>query len=177
VIPSVEIEVRNVRVDIEKKTLEKIGKATFSMKVDSEAVTGYLRKHGGKELKDLEVEFRDSSTFIKGTPKVKGFDLPAEVEGTPVLKGKRIINFEAKEIKVLGIPLPKAAIEELEDKLNPVLDLSGLELPIELTKVEVEKKALLIEAKGRYEANDPDAKERDEDRKARDKSRKEREKP
>jgi hypothetical protein len=73
-----------------------------------------------------------------------GLDLPSEVEGKPVLTGSDAIDFRASKLSVLGVRLPRLAVDALEREINPVVDLSGLKLPVRITEFAVRGEKLLL---------------------------------
>jgi hypothetical protein len=153
-IPRINLRLQDVKVDIANRSLERIGKAFLSATLDEQAVTKYIRRSGAGDIQNLKISFRGSSVFISGAPQVNGIRLPSQVEGKPVLRGHRHVDFEAKRASVFGISLPESAVNSLEKKINPVVDLSGLKLPVRITKVAVKGSRLVIDARGELDEKD-----------------------
>ena len=66
--------------------------------------------------------------------------------GKPEVRGGDRVNFRASKVAVLGVRLPGFAVDELEKKINPVVDLSGLKVPLRITSLRIVGERL--EAKG-----------------------------
>jgi hypothetical protein len=154
VIPRINLRLQDVKVDIANRSLERIGKAFLSATLDDEAVTKYIKRAGSGDIQNLKVAFRGNTVFVSGAPQVNGIRLPSQVEGKPVLRGHRHVDFQAKRASVFGISLPESALNELEKKINPVVDLSGLKLPVRITKVAVKNSRLVIDARGELDEKD-----------------------
>ena len=137
VIPKMEMKLEGVRVGLGSRTLEGVGKSLFSASLGEEAVSSFVTRRAGVNVRDVRVGFRSGEIQVKGTPEVLGFGLPSEVRGKPVVTRGDTIDFRAGRVSVLGLGLPRIAVDRLEDRINPVVDLSGLKLPVRITEIRV----------------------------------------
>lgn len=137
VIPQMDLHLEDVRLGIASRTLDSVGKSDFSAALGAEGVTQYVRKRAGASVRDVSVRFRDGQIWVKGTPELMGVPLRSEVAGKPVISNRNTVDFSASQVSVLGLKLPRLAVNELERKVNPVVDLSGLKLPVRITELAV----------------------------------------
>ncbi|MFN3648276.1 MAG: DUF2993 domain-containing protein [Armatimonadota bacterium] len=137
VIPKMALNLQEVQVGLGSRSLESVGKGLFSAALDENVVSRFISKRAGASVKDVRVAFRDGELQVSGTPEIMGFGVKSEVAGRPVLSGRDAVNFEASKVSVLGLRLPGFAVDELEKRINPVVDLSGLKLPVRITELDV----------------------------------------
>jgi hypothetical protein len=137
VIPDMSLHMEGVKVGLGSRSLESVARSAFSAALTPDVVTRFIRKRAGADVKDVRVQFRKGQLVVAGTPALMGFDLPSEVSGKPVLNGDDAVDFRASAVSVLGLRLPRFAIDELEKQINPVVDLSGLKLPVRITGLRV----------------------------------------
>ena len=64
--------------------------------------------------------------------------VPMDVEGRPMLRGPTAIDFAASRVAVLRLGLPEFAVRRMEARINPLIDLTTMPLPLHLTTVEIE---------------------------------------
>lgn len=136
-IPQMDLHLEDVRLGLASRTLDSVGKSDFTAALGADAVTQYVRKRAGANVRDVSVGFRDGQIWVKGTPELMGLPLRSEVAGKPVLSGRNTVDFRASQVSVLGLKLPRLAVNELERKVNPVVDLSHLKLPVRITELAV----------------------------------------
>ena len=144
-IPELDMTLQDVRLGLASRSLESVGKSEFTAGLGAAAITAFVKHRGGPKLKDVRVKLERGEIMVGATPEVMGFGLPSEVSGKPVLKGADAINFEASRLTVFGVRLPALAVEALERKINPVVDLSGLKVPVRVTDLRVQGDRLLAE--------------------------------
>ena len=150
VIPQLGLQMEDVKLALASRSLESVAKSLFSASLGEEAVTRYVQKRAGVGVRDVRVAFRDSQLHVKATPELLGFGLPSEVSGKPVLNGEDAIDFRASRVSVLGIRVPRLAVDELERKINPVVDLSGLKLPVRITDLRVQGSRLVADGSASF---------------------------
>lgn len=145
VIPKMDLTLRDVRLGLGSRKLESVSKGDFALGLGEEVVTRYVQKRGGPKVRDAKVRFSNGQIAVKATPELFGVGLPSEVEGKPVLTGGDAINFRASKLSVLGVRIPQLAVDALEREINPVVDLSGLKLPVKITDFSVKGSKLVAE--------------------------------
>lgn len=154
-IPRMDLRLRDVHLGLLDRKLEGIGSGDFSLALGQEAVNHFLgaraRRVGGVDVKDVSVALRGSQLMVRATPALMGLDLPSEVTGKPVLSGGDAVDFRADRAAVLGFRLPSFALRELEKRVNPVADFSGLKLPVQITRLRLQGGRLLVDGDLRVE--------------------------
>src|SRR5688500_5267966 len=68
VIPRMDLQLHDVRIDLGKRSLREVGSGLFSAFLDDGAVSRYVAKRSG--IRDVHVGFRDGQVWVKGTPEV-----------------------------------------------------------------------------------------------------------
>ena len=150
VIPRMDLRLEDVKVGLGSRRLESVGKGLFSAELGEAAVTRYVQKRAGADVRDVRVRFQRGQIVVNATPDLLGFNVPSEVAGKPVLKGLDAVNFRASKVSLGGLRLPRFAMDALEDKVNPVVDLSGLKLPVRIGKLQVQGDRLVAEGIGTF---------------------------
>jgi hypothetical protein len=146
VIPRMELKLQDVRFNMLARSLDGVGKGDFSAALGQDVVTRFIRQRtGGAGVRDVSVAFRSGQIAVKGTPELLGFGMPSEMVGKPVLRGRDAVDFQASSVSVFGMKLPQFAVDTLERKINPVVDLSGLKLPVRITKFSIQGNRLVAD--------------------------------
>ncbi len=154
-IPWIEIEGRSVRaiegLDLDElrvrldevrfsrgdHQVREIGSTRFQARISAAAVTRFVHRRG-PILRDVEVRFVPGGVQVHGARPLLGISVPFEIEGTPVLRGMTTIDFDASRIAILRLGLPEFAVQRIEARLNPLIDLAALPLPLRLAAVRIE---------------------------------------
>jgi hypothetical protein len=150
-IPDMGLNLEGVKLALGSRTIQSVSKNDFTAGLGGAAVTSFIRKRAGARVRDVSVAFRDGQLAVKGTPELLGFGLPSEVAGKPVLTGDDAIDFNANRVSVLGFRVPRFAVEQLEKKVNPVVDLSGLKLPVKITDIGIRGERLTAQGRLSFE--------------------------
>ena len=143
VIPELDLHLEDVKLGLKSRGIDKVGKSDFSVGLGEAAVSNYVRHRGGARLKDVTVAFQKGQIMVGGTPELLGFPVRTQVAGKPVIRGGTAIDFDASRVDVGGIKLPGMVVDALEKKVNPVVDLSGLKLPVRISDFRVEGSRLV----------------------------------
>lgn len=145
VIPEMDMHLEGVKLGLSARKLESVSKSLFSASLGEAAVSRYVSKRAGARLRDVKVAFRNNEIQVSGTPELLGFGMKSEVRGAPVLSGGDAVDFRASRVSVLGLKLPRFAVDTLEERINPVVDLSGLKLPVKITELRVRGNRLVAD--------------------------------
>jgi len=148
--------IKNMKFDLKEQAILEVGDSLFTGKIQAEAVRRFALKHAKDKVKDLEIVFRGGQMEVWGEvdPGGIGFALPVKVRGTPVLHDN-VIDFDADQVSVATLKLPKSLVRILEKQVNPIADLKGLKIPAKLTKVAIEGDRLVAEAKLDFSGGPP----------------------
>lgn len=118
---------------------------TFLAEFSKQNVTRYVRRRMGRKLPDFQLAFYRDRIVVRGKPDVSGVDLPSEVAGRPYVRRGSEVHFRASRVKVLGIRITEVAANALEKRINPVINLADLDLPIQIRRLRVRRNALTLE--------------------------------
>ena len=97
-----------------------------------------------EHLRDVNVILEHGALTITGEYLVVGLWTSFRVSGSLDLLDPGRIGFRTSGARAAGIPVPGPAIRYLERRLNPVLDVSDLLLPVELTAVLVRPDGVVV---------------------------------
>jgi hypothetical protein len=145
VIPKMDLTLHDVQLNLLNRSLDSVGRSLFSLGVGEEAVSRFVQKRAGAGVRDVRVAFRNGQVVVNATPELLGFPLPSEVAGKPVMNGLESIDFRASHLSVAGLRIPRFGVNMLEEKINPVVDLSGLKLPVQIRNFRIEGNRLVAD--------------------------------
>jgi len=146
VISQAALTLENLHYDMEKRTIAEVGNSLFVGRFGEDAVERYIRERGASKVQHVRVHFRDRKIEVDGKVDAGGVLLDAEVVGAPRLHDNTV-DFEADDVSVLSLHMPRWVVRRLEKEINPVVDLRGLKLPAKLTRVAVDGERLVAEGK------------------------------
>ena len=89
---------------------------------------------------------------VHAAPALLGIRVPVKVAGRPLLRPDGKIDFDTSHLSVSVLPLPSPVLTLLERRINPILDLASLKLPLELTDVRIEPGFAMVQATARLAA-------------------------
>jgi hypothetical protein len=144
-LPELGFTLNDVKLGLTSRRLDSVGKSDFTAGLPAEAITAFVRHRGGPRLKDAKVVLEDGEILVAANPELLGFGVPSEVAGKPVLRGTDAIDFKASKAAVFGVKLPRLALDALEKKVNPVVELSGLNVPVRIMKLAVQGERLVAD--------------------------------
>lgn len=150
VIDQAEVNLRDVRFDRAEKRVESIGAVDASARVLAADIAAFLDARPGLDAVGVQF-FGGNEIAVSALPSVAGLTLPAQtrvtMRGVLVPDGSRL-KLEIVDLRAAGMEvglLPKAALQAL---INPIVDLSNLPAPSQISSARVEGEALVIEASG-----------------------------
>jgi hypothetical protein len=139
-----ELQVRlvDVRFNRASRDVREIGVTRFEASVSAASVVSFLHRRS-PNLRDVQVTFAGEAVRVRATRPVLGVGVPVEIEGHPVLRGAAI-DFSASRVAVLRLGLPEFAVRNVEQRINPLVDLTTMPLPLHLMAVRVEGDRVVI---------------------------------
>ncbi|MEO7718644.1 MAG: DUF2993 domain-containing protein [Capsulimonas sp.] len=131
--------------DTKAHTLQKIGALDFDGSLSQENLTHYLSQVKGK-ASGLQVTLRDSSLEASVPVSPLGIQTTVRLSGnlTPHPGEPNKLDFQADGGHLGIVPLPASLLNLALDRLNPVLDLSGVRIPLSVTSATVEHGELKV---------------------------------
>ncbi|MDX1933918.1 MAG: DUF2993 domain-containing protein [Capsulimonadales bacterium] len=137
------LDFEEVSLDTRARRLQSIGRATFECRIHAPVLQEYVRRQH-PEIPDLGIALRADSLFITARPDALGLvekpfqlDLPGKLPVTITVEGKLTpsgptqLNFSPEKAGVSIVPIPRFALEFLAKRLNPVVNLSTMKVPIQ----------------------------------------------
>ena len=71
---------------------------------------------------------------------------------TPTRPGAATLNFVADKARLSFVPVPAFLVNRALDAVNPIVDLSGLKVPVALQSVDVQNGALVLRGTANLDA-------------------------
>ena len=139
------VDADEVAVDLKTRSLQGVSQALFSARIDEAPLDAMARK---RRPKLLDLKLRLTGKWVEATvrPEVFGYPtIPITVRGTlAVRSGGRALDFSPDRGRLSVVPIPEALLDFVAERLNPVVDLSGLSVPLQIQRAEVAGGALTL---------------------------------
>ncbi|MBB6053493.1 LmeA family phospholipid-binding protein [Armatimonas rosea] len=144
-VAELRVDAAEIEVDRERASLKSVGEARFTARID-EAELNRLVRTRRPRLADLRVQLRGRYVSVQVTPELLGHPtVPIQVEGNLLSKGGGVaLDFEPDKARLLIVPIPKPLLDFVAERLNPVVDFSGLRAPIRVESAEAKGGYLLL---------------------------------
>lgn len=107
----------------------------FDMQVNEKDFMDYLQGAGG--LADVSVQFLKDKAVVSAPVDVLGRKVKAEVQGHFVVEGKTKVRFVGDKLLIAKASVPPAVQKEILSALQPVVDFSGLDVPLTIKEVKI----------------------------------------
>jgi LmeA-like phospholipid-binding len=142
-LESLHLELNDLRYHAPPNEALTVGESLLVIHLTEAALNDYLRRQHPKS--PTEVAFHDGTVTLKGTMRLLGGVLtPVETSGRlEIAEGSRI-EYHADTVHFPAETAPDAGAEYIEKSLNPLLDVTRLNLPIRLNGIEVEPGRLVV---------------------------------
>lgn len=144
------LELDDVRYDREAERLKEVGSARLTAVIRTNDLADFLETY--RNVREAEVLLRspDQAT-IRLRPQVGNLSVPKGV--TVNVSGQLIgeatqLRFEVDEVSAAGFDLSAIAARRLSDVINPLADLQGLPIDVEITSVIVAGETIGLEVVG-----------------------------
>lgn len=92
----------------------------------------------------LHIHCRPGAMVVKAVAHAHGFGIPVAVRGAPKIRGTQIL-FDLDRASVMHVRVPRRFIDKLEAKVNPLADLSGMDVPARLDRISIGEGTLVAE--------------------------------
>lgn len=139
------LDFAEVAVDTTAKKLRSVGSATFSVSLSGENLNRYvvaLRP----DVHGLRASLTHDAIRLEASPQdpFKLIAVPIAVEGKLIPHDATALNFRPDRVRVTILNIPKFALDFIEARLNPMVELSGLALPVKVETASVRDGYLTI---------------------------------
>lgn len=145
----VRVHLHNIAFDLDK--IEKIENANFLLSLTQDSINAYLPQKI-KEYPNLKVELKNDLVIINTNKKVWMFDVPIKVSGILEAEKQKKVNFRCSEFSVSGLNLPYFFRKYLEDRVNPLVDLTEMKIITNILNIKILENKLQIEGNARTDA-------------------------
>jgi LmeA-like phospholipid-binding len=145
VLAELSITAEEIEVDRRKKQLKNVGKALFTAQI-TEANLAKCVKGRRPDIKDLNVTLRGEFVQAKLRPQVFGYPtVPITIQGKLLTRNNGVaLDFEPDAARITLVPIPKFVLDWTMEKLNPVVDLQFLHVPIRMETATVRGGSLYL---------------------------------
>ena len=142
---TLDLELNEVNVDTRTKQVKSIESVRFVVAVGDSNLNRYVKKLR-PDLRDLRVSSSDTGFTIHVRPELFSYPtVPIDVTGglNPTSSGDKL-NFDPTGARVSIVPVAGAIMSWLLRSVNPAVDLTGMKVPVQVTRVETGAQRLYI---------------------------------
>ena len=152
-LDSIWLEIRGLRYGGEKPYFVSVKDSEMEVELSDAALNDYLRERGTR-YNPLVVFHRNSVTLTM-TYQLLGQDVPVIAKGHLEVEDRSRIMFRADEVNLRLLDMPGFNEQFIEDRVNPLLDVSKLELPLKLDSVRLDPGRAFIHGSATIGGEDP----------------------
>ncbi len=142
VLDSLHLELNNLRYHAPPNQTVTVGDSLLEIHLTEAALNQYLRHQHPDS--PTEVRLNDGTVTIKGTMKLLGLPTPIESTGRVEIKDGTRLEYRADTVRLSVDPIPGIGPQYVEKRLNPLLDVGQLNLPLRLDTIAVEPGRLVV---------------------------------
>ncbi len=142
------LDLHRVVYDIHRRQLVSVANTTFRAQIDQDSLN--LAFAGlsppGEHLEDLNLNLYAGNVInITGKRIVLGVGVPFSLTGSVALSPGNSVQFMPDEARIVGLPIPELVVSFLARHLRSAVDLSSLNLPMNVQTVITSPQALTLE--------------------------------
>jgi DUF2993 family protein len=138
------VRLEGVRFNRTDHTVREIEQSRFEAGIRAGSITQFIHARR-PALRDVRVTITRGEIHVRVTPSLLGLGVPIEVDGRPVLHGATAIDFEISRVSLLRLGLPEFGVRRLEERVNPIVDLSTLPFPVRLSAARIEGEQVVVD--------------------------------
>lgn len=135
-VDEIEIESGPAQVGLSPFSLELTKPAPLSVRISASSVEKFLNLKAPSGVKDFSVELKDGKIRIQATVKVV-FEIRAGVVCRLEIEDEQRLLVVLESVDSVAT-MARGMIEGQIEKVNPLLDVEELPLPVRLSKVQIE---------------------------------------
>jgi hypothetical protein len=144
VVDDLTLDFEEVDVDTKAQVLRSVGNAAFACRIGAANLDHYVRARRD-DIPGLRVALKGSSIAVSMAADALGIlSVPITVEGRLVPRGGGALDFEPDRARLSIVPIPRMVLDILAHRLNPVIELTDVAIPIQVTRAEVRDGALAL---------------------------------
>ena len=144
-IDRLQLDFAEVEVDTKAKKLRSIGGATFACSLSGENLNRYVQAQR-PDVNGLKASLTRTGILINAAPQdpFKLVAVPIAVEGKLIPHGGAKMDFKPNMAKVSILSIPGFALDFIQARLNPLVELSGMAIPVKVESADVRDGYLTI---------------------------------
>ncbi len=148
VVERLSIDLQGVRYDRGTKRLTGAESAQATLRLLPSDLARYLDRQRGLERSEVTLRSPDGIR-LRAQGEIEGIRLPlaASIEGRLVAR-EGTVHLEVERVSAAGIGLGGRLVQELDERINPVVDLTDEDLALRVTDVRVAADTLTLDATG-----------------------------
>ena len=150
VVDRIEIDLRGIRYDRDRKRLERAESATAVAWITTADLGDFLESQDGVRDAVITLQAPDSA-FIRMRPELAGIPMPpgASVEAAGRLEGNgSFLEYRVSDVRAVGLNLGDGFARRITQLINPLVDLTDLPMRLEVSSVRVEGRSIRVDATG-----------------------------
>jgi DUF2993 family protein len=141
-LESLHLELNDLRYHAPPDESLTVGESLLVIHLTEAALNDYLRRQHPNT--PTEVVFHEGTVTLKGMMRLVGVPTPVETSGRlEIAEGTRV-EYHADSVRFAANASPGDGALYIERRLNPILDVKRLHLPIQLTGIEVQPGRLVV---------------------------------
>ena len=135
-----------IRMDRAKRAITKIEKAEFTASITGDELNAFL----SRKYPDIpsRAVLHDGYVTVTARPRVRGVRMRVEADAAMEIEDGTRLVLRVRKVASGGLAAPDIARRYIEQRLNPVLDLSSLGFKSHLTSVTIRPDAVTLSGTG-----------------------------
>jgi hypothetical protein len=147
VIDRLYVELHGVRYDRARERVQRVERTVATADVTAGDIAAYLELR--PEVRSASVALAPPNRAVVSVqPILGGVTIPGatvDLAGELAAEGSEI-RFVVSDVSAAGVPLGSDAARRVTEIVNPLVDISGIPIPLRITRVEVVGAAVRVEA-------------------------------
>lgn len=143
-VDTLRFDASDVSFDTKAKRLQKVGRVEFVGAVGQEHLTAYLAQ--AKPLPGLRVTLRRSDVQVQVPVAAGPIHTSVTLFGMPAPAGPegKAISFVVDRARLSIVPIPAGLVNLALNKVNPIVDLSAVKVPLSVQRTDVQDGMLVL---------------------------------
>jgi hypothetical protein len=141
-LESFHLELNNLRYHAPPDESLSIGDSHLEIQITEPALNSYLRRQHPDNRPEITLD--NGKVTLKGSLRLLGIDTPLVTAGWLEVVDQTRVNFRAESVRLSTEPIPGIGTEYVESHLNPLLNITRLNLPLRLDEIEVRPGRLIV---------------------------------
>lgn len=157
-IDALHLDAQDLSFDMAARRLEHVGRVDFTGTMSQAHLTQYLAQ-ARTDVPGLTVTLRQSDVEARVPVSFLGLHTTAALSGTlqPSETAANKLDFVTRGAQVGVVPLPAGLVRFAINEINPLIDLSGVRVPISVTRVDVVNEQIVVRGTAQLKDNEPAA--------------------